>query len=1514
MGRTFSSNLILLILLVLSACGGSGEVPVAQQQNNQPRAVSDSYKVDSNTSLPVLSNDSDPDGDSISITAITQPPHGTASINGDVIDLQIDQDFVGVETFTYTISDSKGATATAQVTLELNPANKVPVANNDRVVGQRDAIIDIAVLENDSDENGDALTITEVGSASSGSVSIVNNAIRYIPNAGFIGDDTFTYTVSDGSLIASASVTIVVNDASAAGNQTPITQADNFSVLFETTTNLDVLLNDSDPENDQLSIIEILEPDHGSVAIVTISSNGTNIDGIEYTPHPNYIGVDSLIYIVSDGNTSTAETVHLEVKTQEQNNRPSAKDDSVFTTPGNSVALSPYTNDLDLDGDALSLVTISAPLNGTVSIDDNGTPNNFLDDVITYTPDPGFIGTETLVYSLSDGFDEDRAAINFIVASSQANTMQVTGSVHKGAVASSLVSLYESDRNGMPIWSKPVISATSEPDGSWVTAVPTNKTLLIAVAEGGSFIDETEPDSNATSKRLVTLSQLPVLESVWESGQTHVSINAYTSALLRKARFESSSSIFVTLDNNRGFAKDAFGYDPFSTRPTDPIEPDPAASTDAMNYAVFLGGFANALNANATEFNLALPTSELVDAVIEDLSDCVLDAKSFAVPVPFSSSFLNDITDINPEIRRFRNNNFTRFPGPQVEINITACQQDGTSTDFEAPVISLNPATSGDIDFSVLAGDTFVDPGASATDNVDGDLSTSVTTEIRLDANLVSTVDTTIPGDYIITYSVIDTSGNTTTDSRVVTVLLPDLSINDVQITEGDVGTTDMIFTVSLDQAIGLDIMVDASTDDTASTAKLSDNDYVANAQSLTIPAGQTTAIFTVQVNNDIKVEQNETIVVRLSNAVNAALLDAQGQGTIINDDATTLSVSDATVTEGNSGNTDLIFQISLSAPSFQPITVEFRTEDITAQVSDSDYIPLGGSINTVTFPPNITMIPVTIPVKGDFKPEADETLRLLILNAVNASISDPEGIGTILNDDLLSLSISDAMVTEGNSGDTPQLEFVITLDQSSEADVSFDVRTIDGSALQSDSDYVADAGSTLIIPANQLNISYFVDITGDELVEADETLNVEISNPVNATISNSMANGTILNDDGVSIRVNDVAITEGDSANPQAIFTVSLSNPDTINIVEVDYQTSAVTAVAGNDFTPVSGRLSFPLNQTTQTIAVDILNDTLVESIETFTLDLSNELNATMADAQGVATITDNDKSVVSVNSASLAEGDVGVSGMNFTFTLDQVSVDDIVIDYNTQDNTATGADADFVATAGSAVITAGTLNTTVVIDVNGDVQVEADESFLLNLVNATNASIATLSTSGNIFNDDASLIMQKIVINDNTGAATVANFNVTTDAGVANFSSANTVGASTTYTSELIPVNAGTYSLTELEIPGYSEGLWSCDAGNLTANAFNAGSISLLNGDEAVCSITNNDEAIISIDSPSIVEGNTGTVDLVYTVSLDQASTVDVTVDADVSGGTATPGIDFTATQQTLSIPAGSTSTTYT
>ncbi|MBT8142287.1 MAG: cadherin-like domain-containing protein, partial [Gammaproteobacteria bacterium] len=173
MGRTFSSNLILLILLVLSACGGSGEVPVAQQQNNQPRAVSDSYKVDSNTSLPVLSNDSDPDGDSISITAITQPPHGTASINGDVIDLQIDQDFVGVETFTYTISDSKGATATAQVTLELNPANKVPVANNDRVVGQRDAIIDIAVLENDSDENGDALTITEVGSASSGSVSIV---------------------------------------------------------------------------------------------------------------------------------------------------------------------------------------------------------------------------------------------------------------------------------------------------------------------------------------------------------------------------------------------------------------------------------------------------------------------------------------------------------------------------------------------------------------------------------------------------------------------------------------------------------------------------------------------------------------------------------------------------------------------------------------------------------------------------------------------------------------------------------------------------------------------------------------------------------------------------------------------------------------------------------------------------------------------------------------------------------------------------------------------------------------------------------------------------------------------------------------------------------------------------------------------------------------------------------------------------------------------------------------------
>src|SRR6185369_16096831 len=150
----------------------------------------------------------------------------------------------------------------------------------------------------------------------------------------------------------------------------------------------------------------------------------------------------------------------------------------------------------------------------------------------------------------------------------------------------------------------------------------------------------------------------------------------------------------------------------------------------------------------------------------------------------------------------------------------------------------------------------------------------------------------------------------------------PTLSINDVTVNEGNSGTTAATFTVSLSgPAQGADVTFDIATAN--GTATTADNDYA--AKSLTnqiIPAGQTSYTFTVNVNGDNNVESDEAFVVNVTNVVGASVSDGQGTATIQNDDLPAISINDVSVTEGNSGTTNLDFTVSLSAPA--PATVTF--------------------------------------------------------------------------------------------------------------------------------------------------------------------------------------------------------------------------------------------------------------------------------------------------------------------------------------------------------------------------------------------------------------------------------------------------------------------------------------------------------------------------------------------------------------------------------------------------------------
>jgi hypothetical protein len=243
-------------------------------------------------------------------------------------------------------------------------------------------------------------------------------------------------------------------------------------------------------------------------------------------------------------------------------------------------------------------------------------------------------------------------------------------------------------------------------------------------------------------------------------------------------------------------------------------------------------------------------------------------------------------------------------------------------------------------------------------------------------------------------------AGGTVTKSHF-TVFSPlgiSVSIDDVTVAEGNSGTVNATFTVSLNRPVpaGATATVDFATADGTATAPA---DYAATSGMLTFAPGESSKTVTVGVNGDTVCEPDETFFVNLSNATGTTIVDGQGQGTIVNDDpcVPSLSINDVTVAEGNSGVTNATFTASLSQTTINTVTVDFATADDTA-TAPADYAATSGML---TFAPGESSKTVTVGVNGDTLVEPDETFFLNLSNAVGATIADGQGQGTIVNDDI---------------------------------------------------------------------------------------------------------------------------------------------------------------------------------------------------------------------------------------------------------------------------------------------------------------------------------------------------------------------------------------------------------------------------------------------------------------------------------------------------------------------------------
>jgi len=431
-------------------------------------------------------------------------------------------------------------------------------------------------------------------------------------------------------------------------------------------------------------------------------------------------------------------------------------------------------------------------------------------------------------------------------------------------------------------------------------------------------------------------------------------------------------------------------------------------------------------------------------------------------------------------------------------------------------------------------------------------------------------------------------------------------------------------------------------------------------------------------------------------------------------------------------------------------LTVNYSTANVTA-TAGSDYSAVSGVLVFADGELNKTIV---IPIVDDGLTEPAETLRLTLTSPVDLDMVGSPSTATVTIQDnsatvhLLPIGVD---VTEGNSGTTNALVKVIVSPATGRT-VTVDYSTMPNGAT-SGVDFTPVLG-TLTFAAGATSQTISIPIIGDLLNEANELFQVSLTNPTNATLAD-IAFVRILNDDPLpSLSISDVSVTEGNSGTVSAIFNINLSTASG-RTLSVGYSTANGQATAGSDYTTTSGRVTFSVGETLKTVTVPIIADTIPEPHESFVLNLSTPVNATISDGQAIGTILDDDGGVASVSFSQPTYAAGESDGMiNITVNRTQDLTTPATVDYATSDGTGSGPVApcatvsgiassrcDFTTALGTLRFGVGESSKTFAVLISQDNYVEGPEALTLTLSDPTGGVVlAAPSTATLTITEDPS------------------------------------------------------------------------------------------------------------------------------------------------------------------------------
>ena len=687
--------------------------------------------------------------------------------------------------------------------------------------------------------------------------------------------------------------------------------------------------------------------------------------------------------------------------------------------------------------------------------------------------------------------------------------------------------------------------------------------------------------------------------------------------------------------------------------------------------------------------------------------------------------------------------------------------------------------------------------------------------------------------------------------------------------------------------------------------------DYSSLNGTATFAPGSTTTTVTVTPTDDLVFEGNETVILTVTTGTGYNVGTAKTATVTIadNDAIPQLSISDIAITEGNSGTKNANFILSLSNPSKQTIRVNYQTVDDDATTANSDYVAKTG---TITFTPGQTTQTLPITINGDTVGEINETFSVLLSNAVNATLVKNEGIGTIRNDDLPSVTVT-PIYTQATESGVPgifQLNRVGSITQSLNVNFSLSGTATNGT------DYTAITGTTTFAAGSSTAI-IVVTPTEDIIFEGNETATLSLLTGTGYTVGTSNS-GTITiadNDTQPGISINDVILTEGNSGTKTANFAVTLSNPSAQTIT-VAYQIVDVTATAGNDYITQTETLTFNPGEISKPVSIVINGDTAVESDETFKVSLTTPVNATIVDGEGIGTITNDDNVVTVTATDATAEETIAGTTPNlgvFTLTRQGVITNSLTANYSITGSATNGTD--YTSLTGTATFAANSATTTVTVTPTDDFIFEGSDNVILNLSASTDYILGTAqSATVTIVDNDPqpTLSINDVTLTEGNIGTNTANFAVT----LANPSAQivtvgyQTVDVTATAGSDYV-TQTGTLTFNPGEISKPVSIVINGDTGFEGNETFKVNLSAAVNATitdaEGMGTINNDDLLGLSVNNLTVIEGLDNNA--VVTITLNSASTQPITVNYSTTPGTATATTDYTAVSGTVTIPANST-----